>query len=256
VNQTENNPTQNENEVTLEDVTMVGDNETSQQTTDNEKGRSPTPTTSQTKIFLQKRTIPSVIPQQKKRKSNYFSVTGNVAKKTNVEYLKEQKLESDLKMKKKVTFKPPFKSTKAKKSSKSADSEHKSSTIKRKASVSKGKTKTKCVKAKKIKTESETAKFDNHITDVRPITSGTNCRGGPIPLDSDNEMSSQYSDDNEPPCCVCNKKSPDSIHQLAGIVFVKWAQCDQCQHWTHLEFCCKTRLLRRGDSFFCTHCEE
>lgn len=154
-------------------------------------------------------------------------------------------------MKKKVPFKPPFKPTK---SSKSADSEPKSSTIKHKASVSKGKTTKKSVNAKKIKTESETAKFDNHIiTDVRPSTSGTNCRGGPIPLDSDSEMSSQYSDDNEPPCCVCNEKSPDAIHQLAGIVFVKWAQCE---HWTHLEFCCKTRILRRGDSFFCPHCEE
>ena len=45
---------------------MVGDNEASQQTTDNEKCKSPTSTTSQTKIFLQKRTISSVIPQQKK----------------------------------------------------------------------------------------------------------------------------------------------------------------------------------------------
>jgi hypothetical protein len=92
VNQTDNNPTQNETEVTLEDVTMVGDNEASQQTTDSEKCKIPTSTTSQTNIFLQKRTISSVIPQQKKRKSNYFSVTGNLAKKKNVEYLKEQKL--------------------------------------------------------------------------------------------------------------------------------------------------------------------
>jgi hypothetical protein len=92
VNQTDNNPTQNETEVRLEDVTMVGDNEASQQTTDSEKCKIPTSTTSQTNIFLQKRTISSVIPQQKKRKSNYFSVTGNLAKKKNVEYLKEQKL--------------------------------------------------------------------------------------------------------------------------------------------------------------------
>ena len=104
-------------------MTMVGDNEASQQTTDNKKCKSPTSTTSQTKIFLQKRTISSVIPQQKKRKSNYFSVTGNVGKKKNVEYLKEQKLKSDLKMKNKVPFKAPFKPTKATKSSKSADSE-------------------------------------------------------------------------------------------------------------------------------------
>jgi hypothetical protein len=147
--------------------------------------------------------------------------------------------------------------SKATESSKSADSEPKSSTIKRKASVSKGKTTTKSVNAKKIKTESETAKFDNHITDFRPSPSRTNCRGGPFLLDSDSEMSSQYSDDIEPPCCVCNKKkSPGAIHQLAGIVFAKGAQCDQCQHWTHLELCCKTRILRRGESFFCPHCEE
>jgi hypothetical protein len=112
--------------------------------------------------------------------------------------------------------------SKATESSKSADSEPKSSTIKRKASVSKGKTTTKSVNAKKIKTESETAKFDNHITDVRPSPSRTNCRGGPFPLDSDSEMSSQYSDDIEPPCCVCNKKNRRTLYtSLLGLYLQK-----------------------------------
>lgn len=55
MNQTENNPIRNE--VTLEDVTMIGENEASQQTTGNEKCKYLTSPTFQTKIFLQKRTI-------------------------------------------------------------------------------------------------------------------------------------------------------------------------------------------------------
>ncbi|CAC5394575.1 unnamed protein product [Mytilus coruscus] len=91
-------------------------------------------------------------------------------------------------------------------------------------------------------------------------TSGLNKdKGGPICLDINSLSDSDLTDDDDgETCCVCYKKSPSEIRQLAGIVFVKWAQCDNdnCRHWTHLQFCSAVRVLRRGDTFFCPHCKE
>jgi hypothetical protein len=86
-------------------------------------------------------------------------------------------------------------------------------------------------------------------------TSGFCRKGGPIPVDTESE--SELTDDEEP-CCVCQKSSPDGIHQVYGIEFVQWAQCDNrsCNHWTHLRFCCDVRVVRRGDKFFCPHCKD
>jgi hypothetical protein len=47
------------------------------------------------------------------------------------------------------------------------------------------------------------------------------------------------------------RSSPDGIHQVYGIEFVQWAQCDNrsCNHWTHLRFCCDVRsgAMRNSD---------
>ena len=63
-------------------------------------------------------------------------------------------------------------------------------------------------------------------------------------------------------CCVCGKFTPEEIRKSDLLIFTKWAQCDgmrngmPCKHWTHLQFCCSTRVVRLHTKFFCPHCIE
>lgn len=57
-------------------------------------------------------------------------------------------------------------------------------------------------------------------------------------------------------CCVCSLFCPTELTDVVSEVYVKWAQCDNCGHWVHLSYCCDTRVVRRGDLFFCPHCTE
>lgn len=72
------------------------------------------------------------------------------------------------------------------------------------------------------------------------------------------ESDSTLSAEDDEVCCVCNKFTPDAIRYAVSLVFVKWAECDalNCGHWTHLGFCTETRVVRKGDKFFCPHCKE
>ena len=61
-------------------------------------------------------------------------------------------------------------------------------------------------------------------------------------------------------CCVCKQFTPKEIRESDLLLLTKWAQCDgmrngfPCNHWTHLKYCCSTRVIRRNDKFFCPHC--
>ncbi|XP_062582670.1 uncharacterized protein LOC134244417 [Saccostrea cucullata] len=63
-------------------------------------------------------------------------------------------------------------------------------------------------------------------------------------------------------CCVCKKFTPEEIRKSDMLIFTKWAQCDgmrngmPCKHWTHLRYCCSTRVVRLHDKFLCPHCIE
>ena len=77
-----------------------------------------------------------------------------------------------------------------------------------------------------------------------------------ISEDSELETESESEITEEEKCCVCKKLMPDEVRQSVNQIFTKWAQCDNCGHYVHLVYCSKVRVLRRGDSFLCVHCES
>ena len=56
-------------------------------------------------------------------------------------------------------------------------------------------------------------------------------------------------------CCVCGLFTPKEVRDCVSLIFTSWVQCDRCPHWVHLRFCTKERVIRKGDSFYCTHCK-
>jgi len=50
--------------------------------------------------------------------------------------------------------------------------------------------------------------------------------------------------------------STDAMHLLYTIELVNWGQCDRCNHWIHLKYCSKVKVLRRNYSLYCPHCEN
>ncbi|XP_052223865.1 uncharacterized protein LOC127839515 [Dreissena polymorpha] len=60
-------------------------------------------------------------------------------------------------------------------------------------------------------------------------------------------------DEDDEKCCVCGRFEPIELTNCVSLIFTKWAQCDveKCGHWTHLQFCCPQRVVRRGDRFCC-----
>jgi hypothetical protein len=105
---------------------------------------------------------------------------------------------------------------------------------------------------------------DNHATTpkkpaVKAASSCTPRSKSPVPGPSayyiDNSDSVSESEDESSNCCVCGKYSPPALQKCTSLVIVKWAQCDKCQHWTHLTFCTDIRVVRRYGEFLCPHCQ-
>lgn len=171
---------------------------------------------SKNSTFFASRTITSVIQKPKKRFVPPF-LSGSLSKKTNVNILKS----IDAKQQKKVPV-----SSAAAESSKPA---------------------------KRPKKEKITEKEEG------PSTSGINRKGGPIPLLSEDEWPETSDGDSiadEEKCCMCHDWQPKELQNCTSVVFVKWGKCDFCDHWTHLQYCTPVRVLRRGDTFKCPHCEN
>jgi hypothetical protein len=72
-----------------------------------------------------------------------------------------------------------------------------------------------------------------------------------IPFSDSSDFSDEMEESDK--CCVCKKFQPDELKNVVSLVFVKWAKCDYvgCDHWTHLMFCCKQRVVRHNDTFIC-----
>ena len=87
-------------------------------------------------------------------------------------------------------------------------------------------------------------------------TSGLSKTSGPINLIAEDSVATDIVDEDgdEGKCCVCNDWQPVELRQCQSIVFVSWAKCDFCEHWTHLKFCSDVRVLRTSATFKCPHC--
>ena len=171
--------------------------------------------------FFSSKKITSVVQRPQKKFVPPYSVIGNLMKKSNLEHLNKQ-ASSSLKTAvkpKKVQVKGP--STKS--------------------------------KSKKIQVKGGKSK-----SSPQPSTSGVAIkRGGPIDL-STPEYSSD-SDESIPDkekCCVCKLFHPQETRGCEQLLFTKWAHCDNCPHWVHLQYCTKVRVVRLGDTFICPHCSD
>ena len=64
----------------------------------------------------------------------------------------------------------------------------------------------------------------------------------------------------EEKCCICRQFTPDEVRNSVSLIFtkLKWVQCsnEDCKHWVHLGYCTPKRVIRRGEVFYCTHCED
>ena len=62
----------------------------------------------------------------------------------------------------------------------------------------------------------------------------------------------------EEKCCICRQLTPDEVRNSVSLIFTKWVQCsnEDCKHWVHLGYCTPKRVIRRGEVFYCTHCED
>lgn len=101
----------------------------------------------------------------------------------------------------------------------------------------------------------QTSKSTSSSTDKQP----TSPQPGPSSFREDSfnttDLDSILSEDDSENCCVCDKNSPPALRSCGYLAIVKWAQCDRCDHWTHLSFCSKVKFVRRHAEFLCPHCE-
>ena len=172
--------------------------------------------------FFSSKKITTVVQRPKKKFVPPYSVTGNLMKKSNLEHLNKQ-ASSSLKTAvkpKKVQVNGPYTKSKSKKIQ---------------------------VKGGKSKQRSP-----------QPSTSGVAIkRGGPIDLNTPEYSSdSDESIPDEEKCCVCKLFHPQETRGCEQLLFTKWAQCDKCPHWVHLQYCTKVRVVRLGDTFICPHCSD
>ncbi|XP_061196712.1 uncharacterized protein LOC133204990 [Saccostrea echinata] len=72
-------------------------------------------------------------------------------------------------------------------------------------------------------------------------------------LNSDEEEHESQMSENEK-CCVCKNFYVKS-RNVYEIAIVKWAQCESCGHWVHLQYCSPVRVVRKNTPFNCPCCE-
>lgn len=82
------------------------------------------------------------------------------------------------------------------------------------------------------------------------------CSKENIPPSPENDHNNTLSEsDDEELCCVCKRRMPPEIKLAYVLEFARWAQCDECDHWTHLKYCTQVKVIRRESRFLCPHCD-
>ena len=56
-------------------------------------------------------------------------------------------------------------------------------------------------------------------------------------------------------CCICGLRDPVCKKGKKRNNY-KWGQCDLCDRWIHLEFCCREKELSVEDLFVCPVCKK
>ena len=182
--------------------------------------------------FFKKRTITSVVKKPKPKFVPPF-LAGSLMKKANMEILSAAAKKSKSTVKT-VSFKPTLKTMSAKTPINTVSGKYK---VK------------KCIKVVSGPTTSK------KIFEPMPSTSGlNNNKGAPLDLTSEDNVDSDFSDEERETCCKCGLWEPQAFRDCTSLLIAKWAQCDFCPHWTHLIYCSEVRVVRRGDTFRCPHC--
>ena len=108
-------------------------------------------------------------------------------------------------------------------------------------------------KRKQVK-KNETKSAGSSKSDIHnsPHLGPSGLQINPVSEDFDSESSVDSAEETVT-CCQCNRFESKELEYHLSLIFVKWAEYDfsGCNHWTHLRFCCKQRVIRRGDMFFC-----
>ena len=182
--------------------------------------------------FFKKRTITSVVKKPKPKFVPPF-LAGSLMKKANMEIFSAAAKKSKSTVKT-VAFKPTLKTM---------SSKTPINTVSGKYEVKK------CIKVVSGPTTSK------KIFEPMPSTSGlNNNKGAPLDLTSEDNVDSDFSDEERETCCKCGLWEPQAFRDCTSLLTAKWAQCDFCPHWTHLIYCSEVRVVRRGDTFRCPHC--
>ena len=67
--------------------------------------------------------------------------------------------------------------------------------------------------------------------------------------------------ENNPPespggnCNICGQREPLDKKGKKRKKY-HWGQCDYCDKWVHLEFCCPQKILKDEDRFVCPKCAK
>ena len=89
----------------------------------------------------------------------------------------------------------------------------------------------------------------------KATTSGSPVAGPSRAIQTCDDDSMSIDDDvtDDEKCCVCKKYYCTSKDGQSLAIYT-WAQCDVCQHWTHLKYCTPIRVVRRNTPFKCPCC--
>ena len=150
--------------------------------------------------------------ERTEKKRNYFTCTGYLGKRKNLDYLSQKK--SNVKTKKKAQLKPPFKSTKEAK----ADVQNQDKVDKQKSETKSAPKKKTPVKRKQSKSQvavkkEKVAKMSENEPAAVASTSELCKKGDPIPVDTESE--SELTDDEERAVCVKGAHQMESIKSMA-----------------------------------------